>query len=56
MEPTIDSVASDDEGVDIADLRAKVGSGADKARFLCAAQLPEPHRAHHDRGPAHRPW
>ena len=34
MEPTIDSVASDDEGVDIADLRAKVGSGADKARFL----------------------
>jgi len=34
MEPTIDSVASDDEGVDIADLSAKVGTGADKARFL----------------------
>ena len=34
MEPVIDSVASDDEGVDIADLRAKVGTGANKARFL----------------------
>ncbi len=34
MEPEIVSVASDDEGVDIADLAAKVGSGADKARFL----------------------
>jgi len=34
MEPAIDSVASDDQGVDIADLAAKVGSGADKARFL----------------------
>jgi 2-aminoadipate transaminase len=34
MEPAIDSVASDDEGVDIADLASKVGSGADKARFL----------------------
>ncbi|MFZ2307682.1 MAG: PLP-dependent aminotransferase family protein [Rhodoferax sp.] len=34
MEPVIESVASDDEGVDIADLAAKVGSGADKARFL----------------------
>jgi len=34
MEPAIDSVASDDEGVDIADLSAKVGTGADKARFL----------------------
>ncbi len=34
MEPTIDSVASDDQGVDIADLSAKVGTGADKARFL----------------------
>ncbi len=34
MEPVIESVASDDEGVDIADLASKVGSGADKARFL----------------------
>ncbi len=34
MEPEIVSVASDDQGVDIADLSAKVGSGADKARFL----------------------
>ena len=34
MEPAIDSVASDDEGVDIADLASKIGSGADKARFL----------------------
>ncbi len=34
MEPVIDSVASDDEGVVIADLRAKVGTGANKARFL----------------------
>jgi 2-aminoadipate transaminase len=34
MEPVIDSVASDEEGVDIADLAAKIGSGADKARFL----------------------
>ena len=34
MEPAIDSVASDDEGVDIADLTRKVGNGADKARFL----------------------
>jgi 2-aminoadipate transaminase len=34
MEPEIVSVASDDEGVDIADLASKVGSGASKARFL----------------------
>jgi 2-aminoadipate transaminase len=34
MEPEIVSVASDDQGVDMTDLRAKVGSGADKARFL----------------------
>lgn len=34
MEPVIESVASDDEGVDIADLARKVGTGADKARFL----------------------
>ena len=37
MEPTVVSVASDDEGVDAADLRAKAGrtgnSGADAARF-----------------------
>ncbi len=34
MEPEVVSVASDDEGVDVADLAAKVGTGADKARFL----------------------
>jgi len=34
MEPLIESVASDDEGIDISDLTAKVGSGASKARFL----------------------
>jgi 2-aminoadipate transaminase len=33
MEPTVVGVASDEHGVDAADLRAKVGSGADKARF-----------------------
>ena len=34
MEPEVLSVASDDEGVDLADLASKVGSGASKARFL----------------------
>ncbi len=34
MEPRIEAVASDDEGVLVDDLAAKVGSGADKARFL----------------------
>jgi 2-aminoadipate transaminase len=34
MEPAVESVASDDAGVDIADLAAKVGTGAGKARFL----------------------
>jgi 2-aminoadipate transaminase len=34
MEPEVVSVASDDEGVDIADLASKVGAGAGKARFL----------------------
>ena len=34
MEPTVVSVASDDEGVDPTDLRAKSGSGADAARFV----------------------
>jgi 2-aminoadipate transaminase len=34
MEPEVISVASDDEGIDITDLAAKVGSGASKARFL----------------------
>ena len=34
MEPEVVSVASDDEGVDIADLASKVGTGASKARFL----------------------
>jgi 2-aminoadipate transaminase len=34
MEPLVDSVDSDDEGVDVADLAAKVGSGANKARFF----------------------
>ena len=34
MEPAVVAVASDDEGVLIDDLKAKVGTGADKARFL----------------------
>jgi 2-aminoadipate transaminase len=34
MEPNVVSVDSDDHGVDPADLRAKVGTGADKARFV----------------------
>ena len=34
MEPEVMSVGSDDEGIDSADLAAKVGSGASKARFL----------------------
>lgn len=34
MEPQVVAVASDDEGVLVDDLAAKVGSGADKARFL----------------------
>ena len=34
MEPEVVSVGSDDEGVDIADLASKVGTGANKARFL----------------------
>ena len=34
MEPNVVSVASDDQGVLMDDLRAKVGTGADKARFL----------------------
>ena len=34
MEPRIEAVASDDDGVLVDDLAAKVGSGADKARFL----------------------
>lgn len=34
MEPTVVSVASDDEGVQVDDLAAKVGTGADRARFL----------------------
>src|SRR3989344_3250724 len=33
MEPAVVSVASDDEGVLIDDLKAKVGTGANKARF-----------------------
>ncbi len=34
MEPTVVSVASDDHGVRVDDLAAKVGTGADRARFL----------------------
>jgi 2-aminoadipate transaminase len=34
MEPLAVGVDSDDHGVDAADLRTKVGSGADKARFV----------------------
>ncbi|SFF29466.1 PLP-dependent aminotransferase family protein [Paracidovorax wautersii] len=34
MEPTVVSVASDDHGVRVDDLAAKMGTGADRARFL----------------------
>ena len=34
MQPRIEAVASDEDGIDADDLAAKVGSGADKARFL----------------------
>lgn len=34
MEPVVVGVDSDDHGVDADDLRAKVGNGADKARFV----------------------
>ena len=34
MEPQVVSVASDDGGVDVADLRLQCGTGTDKARFL----------------------
>ena len=34
MEPEVVSVASDDEGVDVADLLGKVGAGGARARFL----------------------
>ena len=34
MEPTVVSVDSDEHGVDADDLRTKVGTGADKARFV----------------------
>ena len=46
------AVASDDEGVLIDDLKAKGGHRRRQARFLYAAQLPEPHRPH--RGDARR--
>ena len=34
MEPTVVSVESDDHGLDTADLRAKISTGANKARFV----------------------
>jgi 2-aminoadipate transaminase len=34
MEPTVVSVGSDEQGVDIDDLQAKMGTGVDAARFL----------------------
>ncbi len=50
MEPTVVAVASDDEGVLIDDLKAKVGTGADKARFLYALpNFQNPDRPHHER-------
>ena len=51
MEPKVVSVASDDHGVDIADLRSQ---GGRRALFVRAAQLPEPHRPHHERGAPRR--
>ena len=54
MEPQVAAVASDDEGVVVDDLPAKVGSGATGALPVRAAQLPEPHRPHHERGAPRR--
>src|SRR6218665_3058703 len=34
MEPTIEAVASDNDGLDVADLERRVGQGAERARFL----------------------
>ena len=34
MEPVIESVDSDDEGINVTDLATKIGTGANKARFL----------------------
>jgi 2-aminoadipate transaminase len=34
MEPVVQGVASDDQGVDVDDLERHIGSGADRARFL----------------------
>ncbi len=51
MEPEVVSVASDEEGVDMADL-SQQGSG--RALPLRAAQLPEPYRAQHERGAPRR--
>ena len=54
MEPDVVSVDSDDSGVLADDLRAKAGQGAARALHLPAAELPEPHRPHHDRGAPRR--
>ena len=51
MEPNVVSVATDDDGIDIADLVAKCRGCALSVR---AAQLPEPDRAHHVRSPPRR--
>ena len=56
MEPQVVAVDSDDEGVLVDDLAAKVGSGAGQGALpVRAAQLPEPHRPHHERGRAAPP-
>jgi 2-aminoadipate transaminase len=54
MEPVMVSVASDDEGVDVDDLRPSGHGPTRRPLPLRAAQLPEPHRPHHDRGPPRR--
>jgi 2-aminoadipate transaminase len=53
MEPEVVSVASDDEGVLIDDL-SQGGRRRQGALPVCAAQLPEPHRPHHERSPPRR--
>jgi 2-aminoadipate transaminase len=56
MEPSSGGrVASDDEGVVVDELPAKVGSGAVQGALpVRAAQLPEPQRPHHERSAPRR--
>ena len=53
MEPEVLGVASDDEGVLVDDLAA-ANAGTRGTLSLPAAEFPEPHRPHHERGPPRR--